>query len=71
MQSIFNNSFPLCLTGVAYYHQLSSAKRIADHDRKREEIKRAKPDISGIKGEVRENDDQASLCRASCIAKAA
>ncbi|KAK9079077.1 hypothetical protein SSX86_000747 [Deinandra increscens subsp. villosa] len=64
MPPIFNlrstSGLPLCLSGVTRHHLLPLSKEIADHDRRREEMKRAKTEnrtllpADEIYGEVRE-----------------
>ncbi|KAI7730676.1 hypothetical protein M8C21_023040 [Ambrosia artemisiifolia] len=81
MQSILNNGLPLCLAGVTCYHQLTRTKRIADHDRRREEFRRAQPRIRETEGVIRSLDlmtlnhdddvDQLSIRHTTCAAKAA
>ncbi|KAK1429125.1 hypothetical protein QVD17_11327 [Tagetes erecta] len=64
MQSIFNirtsYGLPICLSGITRHHQLSLSKQIADHDRRREEMKRSRKEngrvvpVNEIDGEVSE-----------------
>ncbi|KAJ0714136.1 hypothetical protein HanPI659440_Chr13g0486171 [Helianthus annuus] len=52
MQSIFNirsaYGLPLCLSGVTRFHHLSLSTQIADHDRRRNEMKRAKTENRNV-----------------------
>ncbi|KVH90804.1 uncharacterized protein LOC112521960 [Cynara cardunculus var. scolymus] len=66
MQSIWNirttYGLPLCLSGITRHHHLSLSKEIADHDRRRDAMKRAKLEnrnlfpADEIDGEVRESE---------------
>ncbi|KAM0045139.1 hypothetical protein Hdeb2414_s0009g00300661 [Helianthus debilis subsp. tardiflorus] len=52
MQSIFNirsaYGLPLCLSGLTRFHHLSLSTQIADHDRRRNEMKRAKTENRNV-----------------------
>ncbi|PWA44560.1 hypothetical protein CTI12_AA525310 [Artemisia annua] len=70
---------PLCLSGVTRHDHLHFSKEIADHDRRREEMRRAKPESehvirsSDLIHSIGDNDDHdhMSVLNTHCIAKAA